>query len=174
MNEQEIRNLIEQIFDEKLKATQYGFNSVPFHVHNQTDSPKIPPTSVLNFTTLPANNAITAATSGVLSTTNIGNSTAPYGIVYPLPIIDGYGVAGFSQFNEGIAPRGSVVLFQNGDTIPHSLHVMMETAAGAPAWYGIDLGTGLTGVKTYYVADSSGGAVTRKLTFVNGILISET
>jgi hypothetical protein len=33
---------------------------------------------------------------------------------------------------------------------------------------------GLAGTKVYYVADSSGGAVTRKLTFIDGILISET
>ena len=32
----------------------------------------------------------------------------------------------------------------------------------------------LVGVKTYYVADSSGGAVTRKLTFKDGILTLET
>lgn len=34
--------------------------------------------------------------------------------------------------------------------------------------------TGLSGTKVYYVSDSSGGAVTRKLTFVNGLLTSET
>ena len=33
---------------------------------------------------------------------------------------------------------------------------------------------GLAGTKIYYVADSSGGAVTRKLTFTDGILTSET
>lgn len=33
---------------------------------------------------------------------------------------------------------------------------------------------GLSGTKVYYVSDSSGGAVTRKLTFVDGILTSET
>ena len=33
---------------------------------------------------------------------------------------------------------------------------------------------GLAGTKVYYVADSSGGAVTRKLTFVDGILTLET
>lgn len=32
----------------------------------------------------------------------------------------------------------------------------------------------LSGAKVYYVADSSGGAVTRKLTFTNGVLTSET
>lgn len=36
------------------------------------------------------------------------------------------------------------------------------------------LNTGLAGTKVYYVADSSGGAVTRKLTFVDGILTAET
>lgn len=34
--------------------------------------------------------------------------------------------------------------------------------------------TPLAGTKIYYVSDSSGGAVNRKLTFSNGILISET
>lgn len=34
--------------------------------------------------------------------------------------------------------------------------------------------TPLAGTKVYYVADSSGGAVTRKLTFTNGILTAET
>jgi hypothetical protein len=36
------------------------------------------------------------------------------------------------------------------------------------------IGTPLSGTKVYYVSDTSGGAVTRKLTFVNGILTSET
>lgn len=33
---------------------------------------------------------------------------------------------------------------------------------------------GLAGTKVYYVSDSSGGAVTRKLTFTNGVLTAET
>jgi hypothetical protein len=38
----------------------------------------------------------------------------------------------------------------------------------------IDGPTPLTGTKVYFVADTSGGAVTRKLTFTDGILTSET
>jgi len=38
----------------------------------------------------------------------------------------------------------------------------------------IDGVTPLSGTKVYYVSDTSGGAVTRKLTFINGILTSET
>jgi hypothetical protein len=32
----------------------------------------------------------------------------------------------------------------------------------------------LSGTKVYYVSDTSGGSTTRKLTFINGILTSET
>lgn len=35
-------------------------------------------------------------------------------------------------------------------------------------------GPPLAGTKVYYVSDTSGGAVNRKLTFVNGILTAET
>jgi len=38
----------------------------------------------------------------------------------------------------------------------------------------IDSATGLTGTHEYYVATSSGGSPTTKLTFINGILTSET
>lgn len=43
----------------------------------------------------------------------------------------------------------------------------------AKAWRFVP-SSGLSGTKVYYVADTSGGAVTRKLTFVDGILTSET
>lgn len=38
----------------------------------------------------------------------------------------------------------------------------------------INNNTPLQGTKIYYVSDSSGGTVNRKLTFINGILVSET
>ena len=36
------------------------------------------------------------------------------------------------------------------------------------------LTTGLNGTKVYYVSDTSAGAVTRKITFTNGLLTAET
>jgi hypothetical protein len=36
-----------------------------------------------------------------------------------------------------------------------------------------ELKAGLTGTKTYYVSDTSGGDTTRKLTFIDGILTAE-
>jgi hypothetical protein len=34
--------------------------------------------------------------------------------------------------------------------------------------------TGLSGSQVFYVSDTSSGAVTRKLTFINGLLIAKT
>jgi hypothetical protein len=54
-------------------------------------------------------------------------------------------------------------------------------ALGSPAakWSDIEAvkinnQTPLAGTKVYYVSDSSGGTVNRKLTFINGILVSES
>jgi len=46
--------------------------------------------------------------------------------------------------------------------------------AGTSTKVFLSTSTPLSGTKTYYVSDTSGGAVTRKLTFQNGILTSET
>ena len=44
----------------------------------------------------------------------------------------------------------------------------------APLGVSINGVSGLLGTKVYYVSDTSGGAVSRKLTFTNGLLTSET
>lgn len=67
--------------------------------------------------------------------------------------------------------------------IKSSIDVINETIVALNALNGILEGDGLggfsateplSGTKVYYVSDSSGGLVTRKLTFINGILTSET
>lgn len=60
--EDKMKKIAEQVFDEKLKQTQYSFKGLPFHTHNGTDSPKIPESSTTaSFT---ANCALTMATDG--------------------------------------------------------------------------------------------------------------
>lgn len=137
MNEDYIKKIAEQVFNEKLEATQYSFKSIPFHTHNQTDSPRIPPTSVLNFATLPANNG--TVTSGVLSTNSISVSEPPYGVIYPTPVIRGVGVGVYSTFNGGDAPLGSTVAFMTPGLGVWELWVMLEDASGVPHWYGTSL-----------------------------------
>lgn len=68
------------------------------------------------------------------------------------------------------------------DSVNGTLTVSLG-GTGASTLTGILLGNGtsaitaivpLSGTKVYYVSDTSGGAVTRKLTFTNGVLTSET
>jgi len=74
------------------------------------------------------------------------------------------------------APKASPV--HTGVTTDASLKVSDLTSGKYPIASTdgllVDGPTPLAGTKIYYVADSSGGAVNRKLTFVDGILTSET
>lgn len=69
------------------------------------------------------------------------------------------------------------------DTALSSPVTVPKGGTGANSLTGIIKGNGagamttitpLSGTKVYYVSDTSGGAVTRKLTFTDGILTSET
>lgn len=134
-NEQKMRQIAKEVFDQELAKTQYGFSSIPFHTHNQTDSPKIPPTSVNNFASLPA------TPGGVLSPDNISVSQPPFGIIYPNPVIRGVGVGSFSAFNGGSAPLGSMVVFLPPDSTVDApnLWIMLENSLSEPTWYGVNL-----------------------------------
>lgn len=66
MNEEQVKQIAKQVFDERLQATQYGFNSIPFHTHNGTDSPNISQASVNPY--FRANGTITMATDGATYT----------------------------------------------------------------------------------------------------------
>lgn len=48
----------------------------------------------------------------------------------------------------------------------------LQASASGGIWF--NGSRGLAGTKTYYVSDTSGGSVNRKLTFKDGLLISET
>lgn len=145
MNEQQIRGLIEQVFDEKLKQTQYNVASIPYHVHNQTDSPRIPPTSVIGYVPLPSTTG--GIVNPVILDTQIINNRAttnkpnpPEIDVYPLPIIYGYGVGVHSAFNGGDAPVGSLVCFSNAGTTAQ-LFIKIQTGESPDTfiWRGVTL-----------------------------------
>jgi hypothetical protein len=65
------------------------------------------------------------------------------------------------------------------DSTYQKIHIGADAPTGTEElWIDTDeeaiTGTPLAGTKVYYVSDSSGGTVNRKLTFVNGILTAET
>jgi len=78
--------------------------------------------------------------------------------------------------SEGITFESDLIIA--GNVIPNANN-LYDLGTTAKKWRDIKVNkyngsTPLAGTKTYYVADNSGGAVTRKLTFTDGILTSET
>lgn len=90
-------------------------------------------------------------------------------------------VDGASRTGQFMTAHGAYTLLSDdGDVrIQNSAGAGFRAVSGTPeindgfGWSTIAT-TGLAGTKVYYVSDTSGGATTRKLTFTNGILTSET
>lgn len=51
MNEEDVKKIAEDTFDEKIRASQYGVTPVPVHTHTGVDSPQVP---FLQLSTVPA------------------------------------------------------------------------------------------------------------------------
>ena len=135
LTEQQVRDIATEVFQTLSAQSQFNVASIPSHIHNQTDSPRIPPTSVTNFVPMSGFKTGTLGnTSGVISPDNIGVSTPPYSIIYPTPIIHGYGVGDFSQFNGGTAPVGTLIGFMT-DALVWQLWILMPD----DTWRGVNL-----------------------------------
>lgn len=93
------------------------------------------------------------------------------------------GVSGWRLNSNGIIEATGVQIAGNITISGGDIIAVASGGTGVGTLTGIVKGNGtsafsaitpLSGTKIYYVADSSGGAVTRKLTFTDGILTSET
>lgn len=69
MNEQDIRKIAEDVFNEELRASQYTVTPVPTHVHTGVDSPQIP---FLNLANVPASYTGKAGNSLIVNPTETG------------------------------------------------------------------------------------------------------
>lgn len=122
MDENKIRQIVKEEIKLAAQQAQYTVTRVPVHSHNSIDSPTLNPTSVQGFTPLPSNETPTASAGvlGLLAGQTVGgppNTNASFNppsvVVYPIPIIYGYGVGVHSAFNGGEAPQGTVLFFDN-------------------------------------------------------------
>lgn len=93
------------------------------------------------------------------------------------------GVSGWRLNSNGIIEATGVQIAGNITISGGEIIAVASGGTGVGTLTGIVKGNGtsafsaitpLSGTKVYYVADSSGGAVTRKLTFIDGVLTSET
>jgi hypothetical protein len=116
-----------------------------------------------------------------------GDRTTPYGSSLTLYGGNDGAMTGGAIFSVGNASGGSseVVFSALGRTDTPTLDlnnnniISLATPtndydAATKKYVDDTIGTGLAGTKVYYVSDTSGGETTRKLTFINGLLVSET
>lgn len=111
-------DLINKMIADAVNAANLGggFNQTPYHLHNQTDSPQLPPSSTKGFVPLPSipNHGTTpATTNAVFSAINLTDETVnnptsqsqtpAQSYVYPMPLIFG-GIS--TTFSGGVAPTG--------------------------------------------------------------------
>lgn len=146
MNEQQVKDIATQVFKDLSTQAQFNVTPVPIHLHNQIDSPKIPPTSVTGFVALPANNPNGVVSPVTLDTQKVNNFDTTKGInqqplyAYPLNIIYGYGVGVHSAFNGGDASEGSVICFSNaGTTAQLFIKVQTGNSPDTFIWRGVTL-----------------------------------
>lgn len=127
-----------EMFNKLAAQAQYTVPKVPDHHHNSSDSSTLGIEALDPILEVPANSALTAATSGVVSikalgnqivrqdtqvvgygTLTAGNNFAQHGAFWtcPIPVIFGNGGGADSAFNGGTAPAGTVIFFDNGPTL---------------------------------------------------------
>ncbi len=120
----------EKVYAEK--AAQYSVPTVPFHTHNNVDSPILPQTAVTGFFPLSNNPGgiiqVNRAQGTVINTPD-GNKGK---YVYPIPYFIADGMNGWSG---GAAPVGTMVVFKSS----LSGTVLLVNLAEEGDWWGIEL-----------------------------------
>lgn len=118
----ESRKQAEAVYAER--GTQYAVADVPDHNHNGVNSNQIPASSIQEFVPLDSTGlGVNASLSGVLAVAaaegqflndSDGSKARSSGVyLKPVPIIYGHGVGVGSQFDGGIAPDGTMLIFSN-------------------------------------------------------------
>lgn len=133
LTEEQIRKIVRE---EMNKNYFSGNPQVPPHSHNGTDSLNVNPVDLVGWTAIPispqtylnpaqneysnvlqsgkyeygfgSNNQLLSDTGGLPQ--YLSNSTIA---IYPIPVVNGYGVGNAGAFNGGYAPEGTLVFFNN-------------------------------------------------------------
>lgn len=121
-----------KIVNQTLDDAKYNVPQIPDHHHNGVDSTQLEPISNTAFENL------SATTGSVLAPATLGNQVVGqdsnlvgYGTLKivgnqttsgifttcPIPVIYGNGVGADSAFNGGTAPIGTLIFFNNGNTL---------------------------------------------------------
>lgn len=93
LTEEDVKRIATGVY--QTLGSRFGVNQTPTHVHDNVDSPNIPPTSLTNTSTL------STLVGSVLNGQVVSNIQSPV-CVFPIPILSG--VPG------GEAPEGTLVI----------------------------------------------------------------
>lgn len=158
-------------------------NLNPNNPENSSNILPIPETSGrpvdINEDTIQSQN-LDAALGREINPNNYGTSNSQIAKPFQSPNFKP-GISGWRLNSNGVIEAVDVVL--SGTITQSNILTVGRGGTGATTLTGIVKGNGtnamttiapLEGTKVYYVSDSSGGAVNRKLTFQDGILVSET
>lgn len=133
--QKEIQVQLEKFFAKKQQDQQYELTKIQNHSHIGSDAPRIPMSSITSF--IPIGTAQSGSVFNVAESIGQGVNVNPEfetpGLL-PIPLITGGGIAPTDAFAGGEAPNGTLVVFQNVDTLDTSLWVKVDSF-----WFGIAL-----------------------------------
>lgn len=139
MTPEQIKSLIQSEIQRMGAAGRFQLASVPRHIHNGADAPKIPGTSVTSLLTVPSGPGdVLGNTLDTQSFSYLGKIGQTPVLALPLGVIYGYGAGVHSAFNGGDAPDGTMLLFTNGDA---ASYLVIKSSGSSSGWFGINLTT---------------------------------
>lgn len=141
----EARKQAEAVYAQK--GTMFGVANVPTHAHNGIDSTQLSAQAISDFVPLDSTgDGVSAQTSGILAVARaegqrLNDQDAAFtpatgAYVKPIPIIYGHGVGVGSQFDGGLAPNGTLIIFSN-----QAIAQQLWWRAG-DQWWGVDVTSG--------------------------------
>lgn len=112
MNEEQIKNIVQEILDTREATNQFGYPQTPFHVHNGVDSPRVP-ANYLDFSNFAIWGSVGTNVGGSATIANQNILTSSVIVITPLTEAGGVGsfAASVSNGKASIASTGAA--YQN-------------------------------------------------------------
>jgi hypothetical protein len=133
MDEERMRQIAKEVYDSNQTSNQFSISKIPSHVHNGTDSNKIPIQNIQGVSLLPVswNPSATELFSRQLTEPNDGVNGSVFSI--PLPTLEN---ASGDPFVLGEAPNGTLMLGSDITTLPPTVYLFARVGG---LWYSTTL-----------------------------------
>lgn len=116
MNEQQIRQIVQDEIKSSKQTSQYTVTRTPVHTHNNTDAPNVPAQNVVGFNILPAVDGgvidpilLNGQYFNVLEN-SVDQPITPTAVDFPITIIYGYGTTDTATLTHSLAGQQSLTL----------------------------------------------------------------